>query len=125
MTQAFASKPMRRTALAMCLCLLAVLFALEAKIARYSPSSGPLSAIQSAKARPADGPELVSRGLAAASSAPLQWAFILLAAFATTGLMVAESSGWLRVVPRNHAVTTATYFSPGLFFRPPPELRIL
>ncbi len=47
---------MRRNTLALGLCVLAVLFALEAKTAWYGPANGPGSDVRSQKALPADSP---------------------------------------------------------------------
>jgi hypothetical protein len=125
MTQAFTSSHLRRSALAAGLCLLAFLFALEAKLARYSPASGPLVAIQSAKARPADLPELVSHGVSAHPEAPLQFALVYVSALTAIVYAIGEFHCRFDVGYRRRSLFATTYFSPGLFFRPPPALRIL
>lgn len=115
---------MRRSALAVGLCLLAVLFALEAKFAWYGPASGPLTSIQSAKARPADLPELVPHGASVQADAHLQFALLCISATAAA-LTKAESFRRLDLASKRQSPFATTYFSPGLFFRPPPALRIL
>ena len=125
MTQAFISRHLRRCALAAGLCLLAVLFALEAKFAWYGPATGPLTSIQSAKARPADLPELVLHGALAHSGAPVQFALVYLAALTAAVLVKAASFCRLNPASMGQSLFATTYFSPGLFFRPPPALPIL
>lgn len=56
----FPSFRVRRDTLALGLCLLAALFALEAKIAWYGPTAGPEVDISRRKALPADLPSVVS-----------------------------------------------------------------
>lgn len=117
-----ASPHLRRNTLALGLCLLAVLFALEAKTAWYGPANGPSGDIQSQKARPADLPAVVSHGVSALSSVTFPLALVFLASVtAITRRNVNFLSG---VDARfNHIpVSAAPYFSPSLFFRPPPAL---
>ena len=125
MIQVPISNHLRRSALAMGLCLLAFLFALEAKFAWYGPSNGPLTSIQSAKARPADLPELVSHGASTHFDAPLQFALVHLSEFVTPVLVKAASFCRLDLASKRRSLSATTYFSPGLFFRPPPAFRIL
>src|SRR5579862_895134 len=125
MIQALISNHLRRSALTVGLCLLAVLFALEAKFAWYGPANGPLTTIQSAKARPADLPELVSHGASAHPASPLQFALVYLSVLVTAVLVKSESFCRLELASKRQSLSATTYFSPGLFFRPPPALRIL
>lgn len=119
MIQSFSARDARRLALAIGLCLLAFLFAVEAKLAWYSPSSGPLGAIQSAKARPADAPDEVPYAVSSLPLASAQTA-LLLAAFATTGLIKAQLCWASRVEPRAQLIFAVIFSSPERFFRPPP-----
>ena len=79
MVRFFVSPHTRRNTLALGLCLLAVLFALEAKTAWYGPTNGPSSGIQSQKARPADLPAVVSHGVSTLAPVTVPHALILLA----------------------------------------------
>jgi hypothetical protein len=124
MIQASIPNHMRRSALAGGLCLLAFLFAMEAKFAWYAPANDPLTTIQSAKARPADLPELVSHGAAALPDAPLQFALACLAVLVTAVLVKAESFCRLDLTSKRHTLSATTYFSPGLLFRPRSASRI-
>jgi hypothetical protein len=58
-----ASLSRRRTPLALSLCLLAFLFAIEAKTARYGPAGGIGSSVRAAKAQPAPAPRVVNHGV--------------------------------------------------------------
>jgi hypothetical protein len=121
MMRFFASPQMRRNTLALSMCLLAVLFALEAKTAWFGPPTGPGRDIQSQKARPADLPAVVSHGISTHPPATLPPALVFLAsvaAIAGTNTFVSRID-----VDFNHlAVSAAPYLFPGLFFRPPPAL---
>jgi hypothetical protein len=118
----FASLHIRRTTLAMGLCLLAVLFALEAKTAWYGPTSGPNSDIQSQKARPADLPAVVSYGVSALAPVTSPLALIFLASAAAIARTDAVFLPGVDVEFKPIPVSAAQYFSPGLFFRPPPAV---
>jgi hypothetical protein len=105
--------------LAFGLCLLAVMFALEAKTAWYGPATGPRADVQSQKALPADLPTVVSHGVSALGSTALPMILMLVAAVAGV------EAGFLRGIDVDFnrvPVFAAPYFSPGLFFRPPPQL---
>ena len=125
MTQAFVTSRFKRYALGIGLCLLATLFALEAKWAGYGSPSGLLVQIQSAKARPADGPVVIARDAPAHSSAPTLMALTLLAAIGETTLMCVALSRRLTPAFRSRSVSSAPFFSSALFLRPPPALELL
>ena len=120
MAAAHPSRTFRRTVLALGLCLLAFGFAMEAKLACYSPTGVSGSDIAAAKARPADLPQVVSHGVHAPDPGRSQVLVVFLAALAAPSLRKADS--WLvRNSVYNHlSVSSAAYFSPSLFFRPPP-----
>lgn len=118
----FASMQIRRSALALGLCVLAVLFALEAKFAWYGPTNGPVSEIQSEKARPADLPEVVAHGISSHASAALPLALIFFASFAAITWKAAEFLLSSVVHFNRISVSSAPYFYSSLFFRPPPAL---
>lgn len=116
----FASAKIRRNSLASVLCLLAVLFALEAKTAWYGPANGPGSEIRSQKARPADLPALVAHGDSLQAQSSLPMALVLLAFFPVVVWMEGD---FLRGIDLDFSpipVSAASYFSASLFFRPPP-----
>jgi hypothetical protein len=95
-------------------------FALESKTAWYSAAAGSASEIASAKARPADLPELVTHGVPAPDPVHPQVFFVLLAALTATSLWKADFSSEHRFVHSDVAVSSAAYFSSNMFFRPPP-----
>lgn len=120
MARLFASPKIRRNTLASVLCLLAVLFALEAKTAWYGPANGPGSEVRSQKARPADLPALVAHGDSTQAPSTLPMALVLLACFPVMVWMEANSLRGIGLDFNSIPVSAAPYFSPSLFFRPPP-----
>jgi hypothetical protein len=114
------SRTFRRTALALGLCLLAFGFAMEAKLACYSPAGGSGSDIAAAKARPADLPEVVSHGVHAPDPAHSEVLVVFLATLTAPSLRKADSLLVHSSVNNHASVPAAAYFSPYLFFRPPP-----
>ena len=109
-----------RTALALGLCLLAFGFAMEAKLACYCPAGGSGSEIVAAKARPADLPEIVSRGVLAPGPIHSQMFVVFLAALIAASVWKADALPGRNTVYSRLSVSSAAYFSPSLFFRPPP-----
>jgi hypothetical protein len=107
----------RRIALALGLCLLAFGFAMESKLACYSGSGCDIVA---AKARPADLPEVVARGVHARGSVHSQMSFAFLAAVPAASLWKADAVPGRNIVYSRLSASSAAYFSPNLFFRPPP-----
>lgn len=124
MSWALASSRFKRFLYATCLCLLAALFALEAKMAWYGSPTSPLSSLQSEKARPADLPPLVSQGSSVLDQAPSPLFLVFFAAVAFIARLPIDIRR-LALVFSPDPVPAAPYFSPGLFFRPPPVLRLL
>lgn len=116
----FASPHMRQNTLALGLCLLAVLFALEAKTAWYGPINGPGRDIQSQKALPADAPAVVSHGVSTLPSATFPLALVFIASVAVIAWTNADFLRGVDIDCNRIPVSAAPYFSPGLFFRPPP-----
>lgn len=114
------SRTFRRTALAFGLCFLAFGFAMEAKLACYSPAGGSRSDILAAKARPADLPEVVSHGVNAPDPVHSQMLVVFLAALTAPTLRKADYLLVRNSVCNHLSVSSAAYFSPNLFFRPPP-----
>jgi hypothetical protein len=114
------SRNFRRTALALGLCLLAFGFAMEAKLAWYCPAGGSASDIAAAKARPADLPVVVSRGVSAPIPVHPQMLFAILAALTAASICKANALQAGYPAYARPSVSTAAYFSSSLFFRPPP-----
>jgi hypothetical protein len=112
----------RRTALVCGLCLLALSFAMEAKMAWYGPSAGLGSGISAAKAWPADMPRVVNYGVPTPDPVHPRIPFAVLAVF--TFVSIAGADHWERQDPLRGRVPVVAkaYFSPFLFFRPPPAL---
>jgi hypothetical protein len=113
---------MSRNTLALGLCLLAVLFALEAKIAWYGPANGPSGDIQSQKARPADLPAVVAHGVSTLPPVTFPLALIFFASVAISACAGSNFLPGVNVDCSHLQVSAAPYFSPALYFRPPPAL---
>jgi hypothetical protein len=107
---------------ALSMCLLAVLFALEAKTAWYGPASGPGRDIQSEKALPADLPAVVSHGLSTHLPAIFPLALLFVASIAAKAWTEANFLPGADIDFNHVPVSASPYFSPSLFFRPPPSL---
>jgi hypothetical protein len=114
------SRSFRRTVLALGLCLLSFGFAMEAKLACYSPAAAPGSDIVAAKARPADLPEVVAHGVHAPDPVHSQMLVVFLAALTAASSWKADTLLGRKIVDGRLPVSSAAYFSPYLFFRPPP-----
>lgn len=108
-----------RTLLAISLCVLALAFAMEAKTAWYGPA-GQESGISSAKALPIDSPKLVQHGVSAPAPVHSEIAFALLTILAASWSMSPEFSLGRPTLRRGTLVSSADYFSPPSFLRPPP-----
>lgn len=115
-----ASRTFKRTALALGLCLLAFCFAMEAKLAWYSPGGGSVNDIAAAKAHPADLPEVVAHGVPAPGPFLPRIQFVLLAVLATAYLGKSDVLPGRNIEYNHLSVSSAAYFSPSLFYRPPP-----
>lgn len=114
------SRTFRRTAIALGLCFLTFGFAMEAKLAWFSSASGPGSDIVAAKARPAQLPEVVSHGVFMPDPVHSQMLYVFLAALTAASLWKADALPGRNIVYGRLSVSSAAYFSPYLFFRPPP-----
>jgi len=115
-----ASRILWRVAITGCLCLLAFLFALEAKTAWYGPVAGPGSDVRAAKAMRADTPQVIEHGAPVHDPSHPQIPFVLLPALAllwlATDQLRSVELSQTRLGPR------FSVFSPQLFLRPPPSL---
>lgn len=111
----------RLTALGMILCLLAALFALEAKIAWFSPAGSASAQISYAKARPAEPPKALPQRFV--SPAPQAHDFAGTATLLAATLLISFGAAIaVRLVPARPPVAASPGFSPSQFFRPPPAL---
>ncbi len=107
----------RLSALGVVLCLLAAVFAIEAKLALYSPDGSVRVEFSATQLQPADPPRLAAQALAS----PVALHHItaegpLLLAFTTMFLVV--------FLPRKDGGMAAPYnclFSPPVYSRPPPH----
>jgi hypothetical protein len=112
----------RRTPLALGLCLLAFLFAIEAKTAWYGPVVGFGSSVRAAKAQPAATPKVVDHGVPAPDPAHPRASFA-----AQTPMADAQSSLSFSVQARSAVLLghisqfAAAGFSFSSLFRPPPS----
>ena len=115
-----AFKLLVRTTLACGLCLLAFVFAIEAKTAWYGSAAGPGSAVRAAKALPASLPREVQHGSATTGPIHSQLPFVLFAAFLVASLAGSDLLTRRTVPLASARISSAAYFSPQSFFRPPP-----
>ena len=111
----------RLTALGMMLCLLAALFALEAKMAWFSPAGSAGAQISYAKARPAEPAKPLAQQ--SASLAPPTHDFDRTAILIAQILLIAAASTLvIRRVPARPLIAESPGFSSALLVRPPPSL---
>jgi hypothetical protein len=101
------------------LCLLAALFAIEAKLAWYAPASAPITQISSAKLQPTDPPRLIANEIAASRLVPhlFEAAEILIFALILGNTRLASQP-----VKSLGVKFLSSSLSPQLSFRPPPVL---
>ena len=107
----------RISALGAVLCLLAALFAIEAKVGLYSPNGSVRAELSSTKLQAADATRPMDQALAAPAPVPhspvelpfsLSFAALIPVMFAPRAADVPPAATWLS-------------FSPPHFFRPPPR----
>jgi hypothetical protein len=115
-----ASPAIHRIALAFGLCLLAFVFAVEAKTAWYGPLMGPGSEVRAAKAMPADMPRVIEHGIPTPDPIHPNIPFAILTALPVE--RPARIPAWSEILRSHTLVSRAAYFSPPIFFRPPPVL---
>ena len=111
----------RLTALGILLCVLAALFAVEAKIAWFSPEGSASAQISFAKARPAEQPEALTQRFHSQTPPANDFA-VTLALFAATLLLATPTILVVRPQAARWQVSASPGFSNALFFRPPPIL---
>lgn len=98
------------------LCLLAALFAIEAKLAWYAPDNAPASQISASKLLAADAPRIVAQAVAF-SLLPLPY---LDAIFLLALVLTAAAIEFVHRTPLGLPKPRAFDYSSSLFFRPPP-----
>ncbi len=106
------------------LCLLAVVFAFEAKIAWYSPAAADTH-ISAAKLQPTEAPRLVAQALivlatgspADLANSPAQCAWLAVLLF-----LAAASAQMHRICSDLKQASTSPGVSPSRFSRPPPAI---
>ncbi len=108
----------RRELFAMALCLLAVVFAVEAKIAWYLPPHTVGREVQAAKAMPADIPQAIQHGLP--SQAPLFFFLPLTILIALAERYFRRPVSFSGMQESDRSPSSSPAFSPSSFFRPPP-----
>ena len=110
----------RLTAIGAVLCVLAAMFAIEAKVAWYSPAGSPSSQISAAKLQPAEAPRQIAQAIG--SPAPVQ------PFFPEVGLLLAAAALLVAFRLSSRVLTRETFHNPAfagcslsLFRRPPPQ----
>jgi hypothetical protein len=117
----FAASPSyRRAPLVFGLCLLAFLFAFEAKTAWYGPAAGFGGSVRAAKAQPVTSPEVVEHGVPAPDPAHPHVAFSLLPQVATAMFAGLPARALGEIVLMQHPHFLSAGFSFANLFRPPP-----
>jgi hypothetical protein len=111
-----------RTLFACGLCLLAVVFAVEAKTAWFGPAFGPGSDVRAAKALPADMPRIIAHGVPVPDPIHPQTPFADLAAHQACAQQRATRAVRDALVGVHLSPGGAAWFSPAVLFRPPPVL---
>jgi hypothetical protein len=104
------------------LCILAFMFAVEAKTAWYGPMGGPGSVVRAAKALPAEMPKVIEHGIPVPDPIHPGHTFAMLASLVAEPAAVTGNPGQHEQFRRATQVSAASYFSPQFFFRPPPFL---
>jgi hypothetical protein len=111
----------RLTALGILLCLLAALFALEAKLAWYSPAGSAGAQISYAKARPAEPSKALPQRFASPDAPASDFAGT--ANFIPAALLLAVAPAFVLTIASAHPkVSVSPGFCSSLFYRPPPVL---
>ena len=121
MSGSFAASLFVRCApLAFGLCLLAFLFAVEAKTAWYGPAEGLGSSVRAAKALPVAAPEVVEHGVPTPDPAHPDLAFAPLSPVAAASLVRVRALDDSEILDVRLPRFLAAGFSPPGFSRPPP-----
>lgn len=107
----------RLTALGIMLCLLAALFAVEAKIAWFSPAGSSTAQISYAKARPAEPPKALPQRFTSPA-----YDFTATATLVAAALLPAPTTVVVGRTPDHLQTGVSPGFRSSLFYRPPPVL---
>jgi hypothetical protein len=110
----------RRTPLALGLCLLAFLFAIEAKTAWYGPAVGFGSSVRAAKAQPVATPKVVVHGVPSPDPAHPHASFAALPPIAVALSLCFSVHARSEVFLSHLSQFPAAGFSYSSLFRPPP-----
>jgi len=109
----------RPFAIGAALCLLAFLFAFEAKLAWFSPANTPCAQISATKLQPADAPKLIAQALATpkvAQHLPAEATLLAVALF-----IAVVPQAFAGMADKGFMPLVSSIFSPHLFRRPPPQ----
>lgn len=112
------SKRWCMAALGTVMCLLAALFAVEAKVAWYSPAGSARAQISYAKLRAAEPAKLMVHGQSQTVPGHLPVVSVL----AACALLCAAVTGLHDSAPRPLKLSKSPAFSASHFFRPPPRV---
>jgi hypothetical protein len=112
----------RLAILGILLCLLAAVFAFEAKIAWYGPAGSASLLISSTKLQTADAPKLISHASSVPAPPFLHFIENFASVLALALLCLPLMSRAARTAPAPLQVSASPSFSTPLFFRPPPVL---
>ena len=115
-----ASSALSRILLAAMLCLLAMAFAMEAKMAWYRPAGGRYRDVSGAKALPINNPRLVSHGVPAPDPVHPEMLAAVLPCLIMLCPVFFDRRSRLAGLRTGSRVSAADYFSPPIFLRPPP-----
>ena len=110
----------RLSVVGLVLCLLAAVFAFEAKIAWFSPPGTPPAQISATKLQPADAPRLIAQALATPMSQHLPADPPLLLAVAPL-LALRSPFAFRESAADSIKAYASSSFSPPMFRRPPPH----
>lgn len=115
-----ASRSFRQTTLAIGLCLLALSFAMEAKLARYGLAARPASEVRATKALPDDAPGPVQPCDPSPDPANPQLPFAVLVALAVSCIAAADILLRRGILSSYLPASSLAHLSPQISFRPPP-----
>jgi hypothetical protein len=106
---------------AIVLCLLAAVFAIEAKVAWFSPAGSPPAQISAAKLLPADAPKHIADTLALPGNLHQVAVLVEVSLLLALVLLIAAALPLRRLSRDGLGIRLFPAFSPALFLRPPPQ----
>lgn len=113
------SRPVRQTAIAILLSLLAFSFAMEARMARYESPEGYSSDVHASRLIAPDARDLTPGESSPAES--MVFLCVSLAIFTATFILAPENRPWNTIQRESLRSSSGFYFSPHIAFRPPPS----